>query len=327
VIPKVRAHRIEASVALAILLIGLTLAIFVPAFYRPGNLIDLVLANLPILIVAIGVTLVLLSGQIDISSGSLFAVCGIAAGALAVRHVPLPLAVVSALAIGAAAGAVSGALVAYASVPSIVATLAAMVVLRDGLRWITQGAWVAGLPPGFQWLGLSQATYPIAAIGLTMALTISVGWALRFLHAGRAIYATGSNPQAARLAAVDVRALTFGVFVAAGALTGLAAVVNAARFNQIPSNSGLGLELRAIAAVVVGGTAVSGGRGSIAGTVLGVALLGLISPALTFLGASPYWEQALQGAIILTAVIVDAAGARRAAARHVPRGEAHRARA
>ena len=117
------------------------------------------------------------------------------------------------------------------------------------------------------------------------------------------------------------------MFVAAGGLTGLAAVVNAARFNQVPSNSGLGLELRAIAAVVVGGTAISGGRGTILGTVLGVVLLGLISPALTFLGASPYWEQALQGAIILTAVVVDALGARRATARHATRVEGHRAHA
>jgi rhamnose transport system permease protein len=327
VIPTVRSHRIEASIGLAILVIGLGLAVSVPAFFRPGNLIDLLLANLPILIVALGVTLVLLAGQIDISSGSLFAVCSVAAGALAVRHVPVPLAVASSVLIGASAGAASGALVAYASVPSIVVTLAAMVALRDGLRWITQGAWVAGLPPTFQWLGLTQVTYPFAAIALTAALTIGIARALRFLRLGRAIYATGSSPQAARLAAIDIRAVTLGVFVAAGGLTGLAAVVNAARFNQVPSNSGLGLELRAIAAVVVGGTAISGGRGTILGTVLGVVLLGLISPALTFLGASPYWEQALQGAIVLTAVVVDALGARRATTRHATRVESHRAHA
>ncbi len=319
--------RAEASIALAVLLLALGLAVYVPAFFRPGNLVDLLLANLPVLIVAIGVTLVLLTGQIDISSGSLFAVCGIAAGALAVRGVPAPVAFAAAVSVGGICGAASGALVAYAGVPSIVATLAAMVVLRDGLRWITQGAWVDNLPGGFQWLGLTQATYPIAAVGLVTALTLGLAWALRHLHAGRTIYATGSSPQAARLAGIDTRAVTFAVFVAAGSLTGLAAVVNAARFSQIPSNSGLGLELRAIAAVVVGGTAISGGRGSILGTVLGVALLGLISPALTFLGASPYWEQALQGAIILAAVGMDAVNGRRAPARHDVRPEAARARA
>jgi rhamnose transport system permease protein len=119
--------------------------------------------------------------------------------------------------------------------------------------------------------------------------------------------ATGSNAGAARIAAIDVAAVRLAVFVAAGTLTGLAAVVNAVRFNQIPSNTGLGLEMKVIAAVVVGGVAVTGGRGSLAGAMLGVVLLGMSGPALTFLGASPYWERALQGSILLAAVALNAA--------------------
>jgi rhamnose transport system permease protein len=322
-----RHHRIETSIALVIALLAAALAAFVPAFFRAGNLVELFLANLPVLIVAIGVMLVLVSGEIDISSGSAFAVCSVLAGTLAVWHVPLPLAVAAGIGAGLLAGGINGALVAYGNVPSIVVTLAAMVVLRDGLRWTTQGAWVQGLPASFQWLGLSQDTYPIAAAAAAAALAGAFGWGLRRLRAGRAVYATGSNPQAARLVAIDVRATRFWVFVIAGGLTGVAAVMNAARFNQVPSNTGLGLELRAIAAVVVGGTAISGGRGSIAGTLLGVVLLGLISPALTFLGASPYWEQALQGGIILAAVLIDALGSRRASVAHTAHTEARRARA
>jgi rhamnose transport system permease protein len=303
---------LEAAIAGVIAALCLTLAVLVPAFFRPSNLIDLVLANVPILIVAIGVMIVLLAGEIDISSGSVFAVCSMTAGGLAVAHVPLPLALAGAVILGGIAGAANGALVTYAGVPSIVATLAMLVMLRDGLRWITQGAWVQGLPVGFQWLGLSQHAFPIVAAAAAFALTMGAGWMLRHVQVGRDVYATGSSPRAARLAGIDTRAMTFWVFVAAGALTGVAAVINSVRFNQIPSNTGLGLELRAIAAVVVGGTAISGGRGSMIGTTLGVMLLGLISPALTFLGASPYWEQALQGAIILTAVIVDAVGGQRA---------------
>jgi rhamnose transport system permease protein len=303
---------LEAAIAGVIAALCVMLAMLVPAFFRPSNLIDLVLANVPILIVAIGVMIVMLAGEIDISSGSVFAVCSMTAGGLAVAHVPLPLALVGAVILGGIAGALNGALVTYAGVPSIVATLAMLVMLRDGLRWITQGAWVQGLPPGFQWLGLSQHAFPIVAALAALASTIGIGWTLRNLRVGRDVYATGSSPRAARLAGIDTRAMTFWVFVAAGALTGIAAVINSVRFNQIPSNTGLGLELRAIAAVVVGGTAISGGRGSIIGTTLGVMLLGLISPALTFLGASPYWEQALQGAIILAAVMVDALGGQRA---------------
>jgi rhamnose transport system permease protein len=125
------------------------------------------------------------------------------------------------------------------------------------------------------------------------------------------VYATGSDADAARLAGINAKAVTFWVFVITGALTGCAAVLNAVRFNQIPSNSGIGLELKAIAAVVVGGTAITGGRGTILGTLLGVALLGIIGPGLTFLGVSAYWERAIQGAIILAAVALDTRGRKR----------------
>jgi len=130
-----------------------------------------------------------------------------------------------------------------------------------------------------------------------------MAWSARDLAAGRAIYATGSNPVAARLAGLDVAVVKFSVFMLAGALTAVAAVINAARFTQVPSNSGLGLEMKVIAAAVVGGAAIRGGRATLIGTVLGVVLLGAIGPALTFLGVNAYWERAIQGAIILAAVV------------------------
>jgi rhamnose transport system permease protein len=135
-------------------------------------------------------------------------------------------------------------------------------------------------------------------------LLAAIAWGLRNLAAGRAVYATGSNSTAALLAGIDPALVTFSVFVILGALTGAAALLNSVRFNQIPANAGLGLEMKVIAAVVVGGTAITGGRGTIAGTVLGVILLGSIGPALTFLGLSAYWEQAIQGAIILITVSI-----------------------
>src|SRR5262249_49728397 len=131
-------------------------------------------------------------------------------------------------------------------------------------------------------------------------------WILRNISAGRAVYATGSNEEAARLAGIQTNLITISVFVVCGVLTGFAAVLNSVRFNQIPSNTGLGLEMKAIAAVVIGGTAITGGSGRILGTVLGVVLLGAIGPALTFIGVSAYWERAIQGAIILAAVVIDA---------------------
>ena len=303
-------HQREVSVGFAIAALAVVLAIVAPGYFAPENLRDLFLANMPVLLVALGMTLVILTGHIDISVGSIFAVCGVAAGVLAKEGLPLPSAVAATCLLGATFGALNGALVAFVRIPSIVVTLATMVALRDGLRWGTQGAWVQDLPPGFQWLGLSQSAYPFVVLTVAAAVQVSLAWGLGHVAAARAVYATGSNPDAARLAGLRTALVTFSVFALLGALTALAAVLNSVRFNQIPSNAGLGLEMKVIAAVVVGGTAITGGRGNVTGTLLGVILLAAIGPALTYLGVSAYWERAIQGAIILAAVAVDALHAR-----------------
>jgi rhamnose transport system permease protein len=314
----------ELSVAFAITALGLALAAAAPAYFSPGNLTDIFLANLPVLLVALGMTLVIVTGEIDISVGSTFAICGVVAGILAKAGLPVWLACAAGCLTGAAAGSLNGALVSYAGIPSIVVTLATMVALRDALRWATDGAWVQDLPAAFQWLGLTQRAFPLAAAAMTAALTLAFAWGLRHLAAGRAVFATGSNPAAARLAGLDPAMVKWSAFTILGALTGLAAVMNAVRFNQIPSNAGIGLEMKVIAAVVVGGASVTGGTGSVAGTMLGVVLLAAIGPALTFLGVSAYWERAIQGGIILVAIAAD--GLRHPAVRRVG-GAVARARA
>ncbi len=301
-----RRHRREMSVALALGTLCGVLAAVRPAYFAGGNLIDMFLASLPVLVIAAGMTIVMLAGEIDISVGSAFAVSAVAAGVLAKAGLPTPIVFLLICGLGAALGALNGALVAYLRLPSIVVSLAMMIALRDALRWSTQGAWVQELPPGFQWMGLSQGAYPLAAGALVAVLIAAVGWGLRYTAAGRFLYATGSSPDAARLAGIDTSLVKLSAFACLGALTGLAAIVNAMRFNQIPANTGLGLELKVIAAVVVGGTAITGGRGTVAGTLLGALLLSAIGPALTFLGVSAYWERAIQGAIILAAVAIDA---------------------
>jgi rhamnose transport system permease protein len=300
-----KTHTREISVAGTIAALALLLAVAAPGYFSAENLSDLFLANLPVLLVALGMTLVVVTGEIDISVGSTFAVCGVAAGILSKSGLPVWLAGAAACLVGAAVGSLNGALVAYVGIPSIVVTLATMTALRDGLRWATDGAWVQDLPRSFQWLGLTQGEFPLVAAAVTAVLTAAFAWGLRYLAAGRAIYATGSNPGAARLAGLNTSAVKGMVFTALGTLTGLAAMLNAVRFNQIPSNAGIGLEMKVIAAVVVGGASVGGGTGSVAGTVLGVVLLAAIGPALTFLGVSAYWERAIQGGIILLAIAAD----------------------
>jgi rhamnose transport system permease protein len=295
-------YRIESVLFGVLVLAAALLWVPAPAFFSAGNLLDMLLAALPVLIVAIGATLVILVGEIDISVGSAFAIASVVAGQAAVWGLPMPAVAILTVMTGAAIGAVNGGLVSALRLPSIVVTLATMVALRDGLRWITQGAWVQGLPPGFQFLGFSQSSYPLVALGVATLVLAGAAWSLHSLPAGRAVYATGSNADAARLAGIPVASVRFWVFVVGGACTGLSALLNAVRFNQVPANAGLGLEMQVIAAVVVGGTAITGGRGTLLGTILGVALLSGIGPALTFLAVSPYWERALQGAIVLVAV-------------------------
>jgi len=300
------AYRREISLGIAIAALALVMLAASPSFFSFGNQRDLVLANMPVVIVAVGMTLVILTGEIDISVGSQFAICSVAAGEFARMGLPTPIAGAAACLVGTLMGAINGALVAWVGIPSIVVTLATMVALRDGLRWVTQGAWVEDLPAGFQWFGQSQSTSELLTIGWAVVLAAGTSWGLRNLRAGRFVYATGSDANVARLAGIKPSRVVFSVFAITGMLTGFAAVFNAVRFHQIPSNAGLGLELKVIAAAVVGGVAVTGGRGTIAGTMLGLLLLGIIGPALTFLGFSAYWERAIEGAIILAAVSMDA---------------------
>jgi rhamnose transport system permease protein len=206
---------------------------------------------------------------------------------------------------GGTLGAVNGILVAGFGIPSIVVTLATMMAWRETLRWSTEGAWVQNLPDSFQWFGLGQSGGQTVILIVTALVFAAFAWSLRNLAAGRAVYAAGSDREAARLAGLEPRRVVFWVFTVAGMLVGIGAVLATVRFHDVPANAGIGLELKCITAVVIGGTAISGGRGTLAGTLAGVALLGVIGTALIFAGVSPYWEKAAQGAIILGAVASD----------------------
>lgn len=305
-IPVARRFQRELSVAAALVMLLLVLAAAAPRFYQGDKLQSILVSSAPVLVAAVGMTLVILARHIDISIGSQFSVCGIVAGLLAKTGLPMPFVVAGTLLAGALLGAFNGVLVAVLRLPSIVVTLATMVILREGLRWVREGEFVKNLPPGFQWFGAGQDAGQWLIVGIALAVFALFAWALRNLASGRAVYATGSNPEAARLVGIRPQHVVFWVFTAMGALTALASLLNGVRFVDVDPNAGNGLELQVIAAVVVGGVAISGGRGTLVGPLTGVLLLGAIGPALVFLGAQPYWEKALQGTIILAAVASDA---------------------
>lgn len=300
----------ELSILLAWAALLLALAFLAPGFFQLSNLRDLVIANAPVLLVAAGMTLVILAGHIDISVGSQFAVLSVLAGVFAKSGMPMALVVFATALAGAILGSANGVLVSQLRIPSIVVTLATMIVLRDALRWITGGAWIENLPAQFQWFGLPQSSGEALLAVSCAAIYAAIAWCLRNVAGGRFVYAAGSDPESARLAGIPVRRVVFGVFAAMGALTGAAAVLNSIRFHEIQSNTGVGLELKAIAAVVVGGASITGGRGTLTGTLLGTGLLATIGPALTYIGINPYWEKAVQGAIILASIGLDILPAR-----------------
>jgi rhamnose transport system permease protein len=299
----------ELSVGLALAALLAALAIFAPGFFAPQPLLSLATREAPVLLVACGAAMVIVCRQIDISSGSQFAVVSVAAGLLAAEGWPPAAIAVAALALGATLGALNGLLVAGLGLPSIVVTLATMVTWREGLRWGRQGAFV-NLPDGLQWLGLGQTAGQWTLIATALGVVALLAVASRHLAAGRHLYAVGSDAEAARLAGIRPGAVTFGAFTLAGILTALAALMNVIQSPQVDPKSGTGLELKAIAAVVVGGVAIAGGRGRLAGVLLGLLLLATVAPALTHLRIEAHWEKAIQGAIILLAVAAERARGR-----------------
>jgi rhamnose transport system permease protein len=306
------ARRELALLGAIALLFALPLA-GVPGFYAVATFRNLLVDNLPLLLAATGMTIVIIAGQIDISVGSQFVVSGVVAGLAARAGVPMPLVVIVTIAAGAVYGALNGLLVTRLGLPAIIATLATLVLGRNALILATGGDWIQNLPASFQWFGLPQAVAQPAYIVAALLIFAGFVWALRHLAVGRSVYAIGCDHEAARRIGLRPRLVVFGAFTLLGVLTAAAAILNFTRYPTIETNAGIGFELKVIAAVVVGGTSITGGRGSLLGTALGVILLGAIGTVFTFLHVNPAWEKAIQGAIILLAVVSETAWRHRSA--------------
>lgn len=302
-----RHHGRELGLLVALVLFAGLLALLAPGFFAPGNLRSLVLDNLPLLLAATGMTLVLVAGEIDVSVGAQLAAAGVLAGLLAKLGLPIGLVLVLVLVAGTLFGALQGALVAR-GVPAVVVTLASLAILRGSLRWSTGGRWIDGLPADFQWYGLGAPGGQLASALGVLALVGSTVLALRRLQAGRALLAVGCDARAAHLFGVRVTRVRVGVFAAMGFFAAAAALVSVTRYPAVEIEAGAGLELAAIACAVLGGTSIRGGRGTVLGTLLGVVLFGTLGTALVFLGVGAAWERAVQGTVILAALAPEALG-------------------
>ena len=281
------------------------------AFLAGDNLRDILIASVPTIIVACGLTFVVILGEIDISMGSLLGLLATIMGQMtSPSHSGLPVAVGIAvtLLLGAGAGLINGLLVAYGRMPSIIVTLGMLTVLQGINLTLINGHFITDMPPGLRFFGIGSllgVPFSICVAVIVIALAIFLA---RQTPLGKRLYAAGSNPDAARLAGLNVRGLKLFAFTLTGFLTAVAAIVSVPRLGIIQSGIGQGFELLVVTCVVVGGTSISGGRGTIAGSVLAALLLGVVSPMLIFLRlgmSATYWERAIQGAFILVAVLLD----------------------
>jgi len=285
---------------------------FAAAFFSLGNLVNVALSIAVIGILGVGMTAVILIGGIDLSAGSGVALAGVVA-ALAAHAVggdaaggslaAAGAAMVAALAVGAIGGGITGLAVSRLRAPSFLVTLALLSIERGLAFLFSSGQAVSDLPAAFNWLGQGILLGVPVPVWLTAAC-FGGGWfVLSRTVWGRWIYALGGNESAAWLAGIDTRAVALGTYVANGLLVGLAAVVLTARLGAAVPNAGAGYELDVIAAVVVGGTSLTGGRGNVLGTLAGAVCIGILNNALNLANVDPYLQRVVIGVVILLAVL------------------------
>jgi rhamnose transport system permease protein len=294
----------ESVLILAFLLIlgGVTLSN--QGFINPSNLVDILYNSSYIGVAAVGMSMIILCGHIDISIGAALGLCATVAGKLAVAGVALPIVFAATIITGGIIGCLNGLLVAYCRIPAIVTTLGMASILKGGLILSTGGRWIYGLPPGF---GISRqfilgVPVPICAL-ILLGVAFSI-W-LKYTPGGRQIYAVGGNAEAARLSGIPVRKVTLGVFVLNGLLVGISAILYATNFTAIQSNVAPGFELTVITSAVIGGVSILGGTGTVAGALMGAVLLQTIGTALVFLHIRAEWFQTVQGSLILLTILLD----------------------
>ncbi len=296
----------EGGLAGVLVLLVILLAWRSPYFLTTGNLVVVGRQAALSLLIAIGMTVVILAGGIDLSVGSTVALVSVVTGELLVTlHLNPVLGVVVAVLSGVAVGLVNGLIVAMSSIPPFVVTLGMLAVARGLALGITQGQTISGFDPSFLVLGQGFLAGVPIPVWIAAVLAVAAHVLLTRTRFGRNVFFIGSNEQAAVLSGIRVQRTKIAIFAIAAGLAGLEAVIETARLSVGQPSAGNGYELVAIGAVVIGGTSLFGGEGSILGTVLGTLLLALIQNGLILLGISPYWQQVFSGTIIVAAVALN----------------------
>lgn len=288
-----------------VLILMFAIASFIsPFFFTQTNITNLIRQVVVISIIACGATIVLISGMVDISPGSVVALAGVIASDVMVHTKSVPLAVLTGITIGALTGVISGSIIAQFNIPAFIVTLAMMAAARGAVLLYTNTVVIPNLGK-LAFLGqgyIGKIPVPI----IILAIIATICWIiLKFTKFGRHIYALGSNQMIARTSGINIKKLKIYAFMVNGMLVGLAGVVLMARLNSGQPIAGVGFEFDAITAVIIGGTSLYGGIGTIQGSLAGALITGMLSNIFNLLNISVYWQQILKGVIIVSAVLLD----------------------
>ena len=290
-------------------LLGLVLVLWIltPYFLTVSNLLNVMQQTSINAIIAVGMTFVIITAGIDLSVGSIVAFSGVVLASVLQSAVPLPLALVIGLAVGALAGYVNGILITYGRLPPFISTLGMMSVARGAALLYTGGRPISGFEPSFRYLATGKILYIPVPVIIMILVYIVAHVVLTRTKLGRYAYAIGGNEEAALLSGVNVKLYKSMVYALSGALAGLAAIILTARLNSAQPIAGIMYELDAIAATVIGGTSLMGGEGRLVGTLIGALIMGVLRNGLNLLGVSSFVQQTVIGSVIILAVLMDMA--------------------
>lgn len=306
---KIILDRREVILVVIIAILIAVIRLRSPYFFNLNNFRDILLDTSILMIVAIGQMMVIITRGVDLSVASTLAFSGMAV-ALIVSHnwgIHPILAILMGMCIGLVLGSFTGFLVSKAKIPPIIATLATMIIFRGSVFLINDGAWVnaSDMPDSFKYISRGAILGVPNLIIIVIVVSLIFYYFLGHTRTGRQIYAFGSNPDAARFVGIGAEKINFIVYMLSGILCGLAGVLWVSRYASAQPNSASGFELLTVAACVIGGVFIFGGSGSIPGVLLGSLLLGIVTNAVNLIRVSPFWKLAIQGLIILIAVITD----------------------
>ena len=295
---------LEIRMLLLAAVIAVALSVLSPYFLTRSNIFNILDQSVVVGIVSVGMTFVILTGGIDLSVGSVAGLTGVILG-LSLQHVWLPVAILAAIGAGAGIGLLSGILIAYFGLAAFVVTLGIMAIGRS-LAYIFSGQTaISSFPPDMQNI-VYTSVLGIPSNVVFLVLLYLVAWAyLTYTKGGRTIYAVGSNREAARAAGLSVLFYAVLPYVISGALAAVAITFSIAQLLSVDPLAGQGMELDAIAAVVIGGASLFGGRGSMIGTLIGVLIMVMIRNGLNLMGVSPFWQGSAIGTIIIVALLIE----------------------